>query len=95
MTAWPAPGSGQTRPDVGVAPASVRRAQEEAAAPASTDSIAVIVFSNISGAAEDDWIGTGIAETLRATFQRYTSLRGTPLLENRPFVIKFTRLFRF
>ena len=65
MTAWPAPGSAQTRPDVGVAPASVRRAQE-AAAPASTDSIAVIVFSNISGAAEDDWIGVGIAETLTA-----------------------------
>ena len=63
MTAWPTPGSAQTRPDVGVAPASVPRAQEAAAA-ASTDSIAVIVFSNISGAAEDDWIGAGIAESL-------------------------------
>ena len=63
MTAWPAPRSAQTRPDVGVAPASVPRAQEAAAA-ASTDSIAVIVFSNISGAAEDDWIGAGIAESL-------------------------------
>ncbi len=63
MTAWPAPGSAQTRPDFGVAPASVPRAQEAAAAP-STDSIAVIVFSNISGAAEDDWIGAGIAESL-------------------------------
>ena len=30
-------------------------------------SVAIIDFSNISGAAEDDWIGTGIAETLRAT----------------------------
>ena len=27
------------------------------------DSVAVTVFSNITGAAEDDWIGTGIAET--------------------------------
>ena len=27
--------------------------------------------------------------------QRDTSLRGTPLLENRAFIVKFTRLFRF
>ena len=27
--------------------------------------------------------------------QRDTSLRGMPLLENRAFVVKFTRLFRF
>ena len=27
--------------------------------------------------------------------QRDTSLRGTPFLENRAFVVKFTRLFRF
>ncbi len=27
--------------------------------------------------------------------QRDTSLRGTPFLENRAFVIKLTRLFRF
>ena len=33
-------------------------------AAASTDSIAVIGFSNISGAAEDDWIGASIAESL-------------------------------
>ncbi len=31
--------------------------------------VAIIDFSNISGAAEDDWIGTGIAETLRATLE--------------------------
>ena len=65
MTAWPAPASAQTRPDFGVAPASVPRAPEAAAA-ASTDSIAVIVFSNISGAAEDDWFGVTLVETLTA-----------------------------
>ena len=27
--------------------------------------------------------------------QRDTSLRGTPFVENRAFVVKFTRLFRF
>ena len=27
--------------------------------------------------------------------QRDTALRGTPLLQNRAFVVKFTRLFRF
>ena len=60
--------SAEVRAGVGVpAPltASVPRAQEAAAA-ASADSIAVIVFSNISGAAEDEWIGVGIAETLTA-----------------------------
>ena len=38
------------------------------AAPAddADDSVAIIAFSNITGAAEDDWIGTGIAETLTA-----------------------------
>ena len=45
--------------------AAVPRAQEAAAGTAA-DAIAVIVFSNITGAAEDDWIGAGIAETLAA-----------------------------
>ena len=45
--------------------AAVPRAQEAAASTAA-DAIAVIVFSNITGAAEDDWIGAGIAETLAA-----------------------------
>ncbi|HIM50916.1 MAG TPA: hypothetical protein EYM36_03240, partial [Acidobacteria bacterium] len=45
--------------------ASAPRAQEAAASTA-TDTIAVTAFENITGAAEDDWIGVGIAETLAA-----------------------------
>ena len=46
----------------------VQAAQAAQAAPAddADDSVAIIAFSNITGAAEDDWIGTGIAETLMA-----------------------------
>ncbi len=33
------------------------------------DSIAVTGFTNITGLTEDNWIGTGIAETLRAAFE--------------------------
>ena len=43
----------------------VARAQEATAA-ASADAIAITVFPNITGAAEDEWIGLGIAETLMA-----------------------------
>ena len=43
--------------------ASAPRAQEAAASTA-PDTIAVTAFENITGAAEDDWIGVGIAETL-------------------------------
>ena len=54
---------------VGPAPwtVPVARAQEATAA-ASTDAVvvAVTVFSNITGVAEDDWIGLGSAETLMA-----------------------------
>ena len=39
---------------------------QEAPAPAVTDAIAVAAFANITGAAEDDWIGLGIAETITA-----------------------------
>ena len=42
------------------------RAAQSAPTAATSDSVAVIVFSNISGAAPDDWIGTGIVETLAA-----------------------------
>jgi len=44
---------------------SVLRAQE-AAATVSADAIAVIDFFNITAAAEDEWVGAGIAETLAA-----------------------------
>ena len=44
-------------------------AAQSATAPDGDDRVAVAVFSNISGAAEDDWIGTGIVETLMATLE--------------------------
>ena len=68
LLAVPTAPSVEVRDDVGVPAAlttSVPRAQE-AAATASADAVAVIVFSNITGAAEDEWIGAGIAETLAA-----------------------------
>ena len=34
--------------------------------PAAGDTVAVVAFANITGAAEDDWIGFGIAETITA-----------------------------
>jgi len=39
-----------------------------------TETIAVTVFTNISGAAEDDWIGSGIAETLMTDVARIGAL---------------------
>ncbi len=36
--------------------------------------VAVLPFSNISGAAEDDWIGTGIAETVTTDLKASTEL---------------------
>ena len=48
-------------------PASGRvRAAQSAPASTADDRVAVVVFANISGVAEDDWIGIGIAETLAA-----------------------------
>ena len=40
-----------------------------AAAATPAGSVVVVPFTNISGAAADDWIGAGIAETLRADLQ--------------------------
>ncbi len=40
-----------------------------AAAATPAESVVVVPFTNISGAAADDWIGAGIAETLRADLQ--------------------------
>ena len=42
------------------------RAAQSAPAAVADDSVAITVFSNISGAAADDWVGTGIVETLAA-----------------------------
>ena len=50
------------------------RAAQAAPAAAAEDSVAIIAFSNISGIAEDDWIGMGIAETLAAELERAGNL---------------------
>ncbi|MCH2400346.1 MAG: DUF5916 domain-containing protein, partial [Pirellulales bacterium] len=42
-------------------------------APTPLDRVAVIPFVNITGAAADDWIGVGIAETVTAELERLTS----------------------
>ena len=39
-------------------------------AAAENTTVAVTVFSNISGATEDEWVGAGIVETLTADFER-------------------------
>ena len=41
-------------------------AAQSVVAPHAADRVAIAVFSNISAAAADDWIGVGIAETLGA-----------------------------
>ena len=51
-------------------------AQSAAVAPEPAGAVAVVPFSNISGASSDDWIGDGIAETVRADLQA----RGLPVL---------------
>ena len=50
------------------------QAAQAAPADEADASVAIIAFSNITGAAEDDWIGTGIAETLMATLGRLGGL---------------------
>ena len=52
--------------EVGQAIARVRRGSSPLAAPpaASPQTVAAIRFTNITGRPEDDWLGTGIAETL-------------------------------
>ena len=43
---------------------------QSTAATAENDTVAVTIFSNISGATEDQWVGAGIVETLTADFER-------------------------
>ncbi len=50
------------------------RAAQAAPAAAADDSVAIIAFSNISRIAEDDWIGTGIAEALTVELGRANDL---------------------
>ena len=50
--------------------AQMGRLVAQSTAAARDDSIAVTSFSNISGAAEDDWVGIGIVETLTADLER-------------------------
>ena len=45
------------------------RAAQAAPVAAADDSVAITVFSNISGAAPDDWIGAGIVDTLAADLE--------------------------
>ncbi len=45
------------------------RAAQSAPAAVADDSVAITVFSNISGAAPDDWIGTGIVDALAADLE--------------------------
>ena len=45
------------------------RAAQSAPAAVADDRVAITVFSNISGAAPDDWIGRGIVETLAADLE--------------------------
>jgi eukaryotic-like serine/threonine-protein kinase len=48
-----------------------------AASPA--QAVAVLEFVNVSGAADHDWLGTGIAETVAVDLQRVTGVRVVPL----------------
>ena len=48
---------------------SAVHANQSAPAADADDRVAVTAFVNITGAAEDDWIGTGIAETLTADLE--------------------------
>ena len=59
----------ERRVDPRLAPSSPVHAAQSAPAADADDSVAVVTFSNISGAAEDDWIGRGIAETLTADLE--------------------------
>ena len=43
---------------------------QSTAATVEDDTVAVTIFSNISGATEDEWVGAGIVETLTADFER-------------------------
>ena len=47
---------------------------QERAAPETLASVAVLVFSNISGDATDDWIGVGIAETVATSLDSVDGL---------------------
>ena len=59
----------ERRVDPRVPPSSPVHAAKSAPAADADDSVAVVAFSNITGAAEDDWIGRGIAEALTADLE--------------------------
>ena len=50
----------------------IRLRAPEPPAPAASSSIAVAGFENLTGDAEDDWIGAGLAETIAADLARLT-----------------------
>ncbi|HXV61992.1 MAG TPA: FlgO family outer membrane protein, partial [Vicinamibacteria bacterium] len=66
---------GKRHPDMAVVSRDLGAllAGREATTPADTPSIAVTTFTNITGKREDDWLGTGIAESLTAGL---SSVRG-------------------
>jgi eukaryotic-like serine/threonine-protein kinase len=53
---------------------SIERGLRPAGAPASPRAIAVLAFDNITQNAEDDWLGTGIAETVTVGLKRVTGV---------------------
>ena len=59
----------ERRVDPGLPPSSPVHAAQSAPAAEADDNVAVVAFSNITGAAEDDWIGRGIVETLTADLE--------------------------
>src|SRR4029078_12286019 len=55
----------QSMPDVRLDPDDVRKGRAVPSAPP-PPSVAVVSFTNITKSSEDDWLGTGIAETVTA-----------------------------
>src|SRR6476661_5955631 len=55
--------------------ADVRRLRGGMAASALPDTIAVMDFANLSGAAEDAWISSGVAESVAADLARVAGLK--------------------
>ena len=69
-------------------PMSLAPPAQESTPAASTDAITVAVFSNITGASEDEWIGAGITATLIADFAAVGPVRvlGRPAPSSTPLV---------
>lgn len=64
--------------DVAAAVAAVARGDEIRSAPTECDKLAVTMFANITANSDDDWLGTGIAETLTADLSHLEGLISIP-----------------